>query len=165
MTRAKGPTYKAAFRRRKENRTNYAKRLGLVKSGLPRMVVRKSNRYVSVQFIEFDPSGDKTLCTVTGRKLSKLFNWPSKRNVWSAYLAGLCAGREASKKGVTEFVLDSGLHTPSKGSVLFAALKGAVDAGLKTNYSEEKVPGDKISNPPEGIKFAFENVKKKILGG
>ncbi len=165
MTRAKGPTYKVPFRRRREKRTNYEKRLALVKSEKPRMVVRKSNRYVDISFVVFEPEGDKTLLTVTGRKLSKLFKWPSKRNVWSAYLTGLYAGKEISKKGVKEFILDVGMHTPSKGSVLFAALQGAIDAGLKSTYNGEKIPSDKLANPPESMKSAFEDVKKKILAG
>ncbi len=165
MTRAKGPTYKVAFRRRREKRTDYEKRLGLVKSEKPRMVVRKTNRYVDVSFVVFEPKGDKTLLTVTGRKFSKLFKWPSKRNVWSAYLTALYAGREISKKGVKEFILDIGMHTPSKGSVVFAALQGAVDAGLKTSFGGEKVPSDKLANPPDNIKSSFEDVKKKIMAG
>lgn len=165
MTRAKGPTYRVPFRRRREKKTDYEKRLGLVKGEMPRMIVRKSNRYLLVQFIEFKPDGDRTIFTITGSGLSKLFKWPSKRNVWSAYLAGLYAGKEASKKGVKEFVLDIGMQTPSKGSVLFAALQGAVDAGLKTEYDEGKVPKDKLSNPPEGVKALFDETKKKILGG
>jgi large subunit ribosomal protein L18 len=165
MTKAKGPTYRVPFRRRREKKTDYEKRLALVKSEKPRMVVRKSNRYVDVSFVVFKPEGDRTLLTVTGKKLSKLYNWPSKRNVWSAYLTGLCAGKELSGKGVKEFILDVGMHTPSKGSVLFAALQGAVDAGLKTDYDAGKIPSDKLANPPENIKSSFEDVKKKILAG
>jgi len=165
MTKAKGPTFKVAFRRRREKKTDFEKRLGLVKSGKPRMIVRKSNRYVDVYFVVYNPKGDETMLAATGKKLSKLYSWPSKRNVWSAYLAGLYAGKEASRKGVKEFILDVGMHTPSKGAVVFAALKGAVDAGLKTDYSEEKVPSGKLSNPPEGVKSSFEEVRKKILAG
>jgi len=165
MTKAKGPTYEVAFRRRKEKKTNFKKRLALVKSEKPKMVVRRSNKYITIQFVEFKPAGDKTIFSLSGNKLEKLYKWPSKRNVWSAYLSGLYAGKEASKKGVKEFVLDIGMRTPSKGSVVFAALQGAVDAGLKTSYNEEKVPKDKLSNPPEAVKALFEDTKKKILAG
>jgi large subunit ribosomal protein L18 len=165
MTRAKGPTYRVAFRRRLEKKTNYSKRLALVKSGLPRMVVRKSNRYVLAQFVEFRPEGDRTICTIHGKLLAKRFNWPSKRNSWSAYLVGLYAGKEAAKKGVKEFVLDIGMRTPSNGSILFAALQGAVDAGLTTKYDEKKVPSSKLANPPEAIKAQFNEIKAKILSG
>lgn len=164
MTRAKGPTYEIHFRRRREGKTRYDKRLAYVKSGLPRMVVRKSNRYVLVQFVEFNPTGDKCIVSISGNKLKKDYKWDAKRNVWSAYLAGLLAGKEAAKKGVKKFVLDRGRYTPSKGSVLFAALKGAVDAGLETNFDPGIVPEDKLSNPPEKVKSSFEDVKKKIIG-
>ena len=165
MTRAKGPTHRVPFRRRKEKKTDYKKRLALVKGEKPRMIVRRSNRYILVQFVEFRQDGDRTVFTINGRKFSKMFNWPAKRNVWSAYLAGLYAGKEMAKKGVKEFVLDIGMRTPSKGSVVFAALQGAVDAGLKTKYSAEKVPSDKLSNPPEAVKALFDETKKKIMGG
>jgi len=165
MTRAKNPSFRVSFRRRNEGRTNFAKRLGLVKSRLPRMVVRRSNKNVTVQFIEFDPKGDRTLVTITGKHLLKSFKWPPKRNVWTAYLAGLMAGTAAKKKGVSDFVLDAGLYTPSKGSLLFAALKGAADAGLKTSFEPSMVPETKLSNPPEAIKAAFGHAKSKIASG
>jgi large subunit ribosomal protein L18 len=164
MTRAKSPIYKVSFRRRREGRTKYRKRLALVKSGQVRMVVRRSNRYVTVQFVRFDPAGDRTILTVDGPKMAKLFSWPAKRNAWSAYLAGLYAGKEAGKAGVKEFILDTGMYTASKGSILFAALKGAVDAGLSTNFQEDKVPMEKLKNPPEEVKKAFEDTKRKIMG-
>jgi large subunit ribosomal protein L18 len=164
MTKATSPIFSVAFRRRREGKTNYAKRLALVKSGKPRMVVRRSNSGVVVQFIEFDPKGDRTLLTVSGHQLSKLYKWPSKRNVWTAYLAGLMAGKLAQKKGVSEFVLDIGMYTPSRGSILFAALKGAADAGLKASFDREKVPEQKLANPPEGIKAAFSQARSSIAG-
>ncbi len=161
MTRAKGPSYRVYYRRRREGRTNYSKRLALIKSGKTRMVVRRSNKGVVVQFINFDPKGDRTILTVTGAHLSKQYKWPSKRNVWTAYLAGLMAGKLAQKKGVKEFVFDMGMYSPSKGSMIFAALKGAADAGLATSFDESMVPDIK---PPEKYKTAFEEAKSKIAG-
>lgn len=163
MTRAKGPTFRVAFRRRREGKTNYAKRLALVKSGKPRMVVRKSNMNMLVQFIEYATAGDKTLVSANSKMLKDKFNWPSKRNVWTAYLTGLYAASEAKKKNITEFVLDLGLHPATKGSVLFASLKGAVDGGLKTSFEEKMIPLVKLSNPPEEYKKAFEDLKKRFL--
>lgn len=164
MTKATSPIFRVPFRRRREGKTNFAKRLALVKSGKTRMVVRRSNAGIVVQFIEFDPKGDRTLLTVNGRHLAKQYQWPSKRNVWTAYLAGLMAGKLAQKKGVTDFVFDIGMYTPSKGSIVFAALKGAADAGLKTPFDKEKVPESKLANPPDAIKAAFSQVKSRIAG-
>ncbi|MBI2079511.1 50S ribosomal protein L18 [Candidatus Micrarchaeota archaeon] len=163
MAKATGPTYRVAFRRRREGRTDYNKRLALIKSNKPRMVVRKTNKSVIVQFVNYSPKGDTTEITVHSNTLQKLFNWDSKRNVLTAYLVGLYAAKQAKKKNIKDFVLDIGLHPATKGSLLFASLKGAVDAGLNTNYNEDMVPTDKLSNPPESKKNLFEQVKSKIL--
>jgi len=165
MTRAKSPSYRVYYRRRRSGKTNFVKRLALMKSGKTRMVVRRSNKNVVVQFVAFDPKGDKTLVTVNGAQLAKKYKWPSKRNVWTAYLAGLEAAKLAKKQGVSDFVLDIGLYVPSKGSVLFAALAGANDAGLKSDFDDSIIPSDKLSNPPEKIKGLFEEVKGKIGTG
>lgn len=164
MTKAKSPKYVVYFRRQIAGKTNYAKRLALVKSRKTRMVIRKSNKSIVVQFVNFDFEGDKTLVTVHSKKLIKLFNWPSRRNVYTAYLTGLYAAKEAKKKNVSEFVLDLGLNPSTKGSVLYAALKGAVDAGLKTAYDDSMIPNDKLASPPDKIKDAFMQAKKKIAG-
>jgi large subunit ribosomal protein L18 len=163
MARATSPVYTVYFRRRREGKTNFGKRLALVKGGMPRLVVRKSNRGFTVQVVNFEPKGDKVITTVTGPALKKKFGWNSKRNVFTAYLCGLYAGQLAKKKKVSDFVLDVGLHIPTKGSVLYAVLKGAVDAGLKTNFSDEMVPNDKLANVPAAAKASFDQAKSKIL--
>ncbi|RLG69666.1 MAG: 50S ribosomal protein L18, partial [Candidatus Iainarchaeum archaeon] len=69
---AKKCTYKLKFRRRREKRTDYAKRLALVKSGLPRLVIRRTNQYIISQVIKFDPKGDITLVHINSSRLKKL---------------------------------------------------------------------------------------------
>ncbi len=141
---ATGPVYKVAFRRRRKNLTNYAKRLALVKGTAPRMVVRKSATGVLVQFFEFAAKGDRVIASARSPSLRQ-FGWAPRCNAPTAYLCGLLAGRMASKKGAKQFNLDIGMHTPSKGSVVFAALKGALDSGLKTNYGEEMITEDRVN--------------------
>lgn len=144
VAEATGPVYKVAFRRRRKNLTNYAKRLALVKGMVPRMVVRKSSKGVLVHFMEFAQKGDNVLAGAGSSQL-KAYGWSPRCNAPTAYLCGLLAGKMAAKKGVKEFNLDIGMYTPSKGAIIFAALKGAIDAGLKTNYSEEMITEDRIS--------------------
>lgn len=144
MARAKGPKYEAPFRRRRENVTNYARRLALVKSGLPRMVIRRGSTTLTVQFVEYTPTGDKVLAGTSSAVLGK-FSWAPRANVPTAYLTGLYAGKLAKKKGVKEFVLDTGLYSPVKGSILFAAQKGAMDAGLKSPHGDGLVDEARIS--------------------
>ena len=43
---ATGPRYAVKFRRRREGKTDYKKRLNLLKSELPRFIVRISNKYI-----------------------------------------------------------------------------------------------------------------------
>lgn len=165
MAKAVGPTYKLHFRRRREGVTNYASRLRLVKGKNTRMVVRKTNKQVIVQFVDFAEAGDRVVISVPSSRLKTLYDYPAKRNSPTAYLTGLYAGVEAKKKGVKNFVLDVGLHTPSKGSILFAALKGAVDAGLSTNFTEEKIIPERLdgSHLSPDAKRYFEDARKKIL--
>lgn len=141
MTRATGPLYSVHFRRRRENKTDYEKRLALLKSGKTRLVVRKSNRFVYAQFCDFREAGDAVVAAACSSELSE-FGFAGKCNSPSAYLAGMLAAKRAAAAGVREFVLDIGLQSASKGAVVFAALKGAVDAGLKAPHSPEKVPGE-----------------------
>ena len=144
MSHATGPVYKVAPRRRRKALTNYAKRLALVKGSAPRMVVRKSGRGILVQFMDFSAKGDKVVASAASNALRKL-GWAPRCNAPTAYLCGLLAGKAAAKKGVKGFNLDIGMQTPSKGSVVFAALRGAIDAGIKTNYTESMIDDARLN--------------------
>lgn len=137
---AHGPRYSVPFRRRREGKTDYKLRLGLVRSGKPRAVVRTSNRYVYVQIIEAQRSGDIVKAAASSRELAKLGWKGGSANLPSAYLTGVLVGRRALARGVKDAVLDIGLRPSTKGSGLYAALKGLVDAGLAVPHSEEVLP-------------------------
>ena len=140
---AKGPRYVVKFRRRREGITDYRKRIKLLKSKKPRLVVRKTNKYIIAHIVEFNPKGDKTLIFITSKKL-KEFGWkiPSFKNTPAAYLTGLLIGKLALKKGIKEAILDIGRYPSIKGSKLYAVLKGALDAGLKIPHSKEILPSE-----------------------
>ncbi|MEM2029232.1 MAG: 50S ribosomal protein L18, partial [Candidatus Bathyarchaeia archaeon] len=55
---AKGPSYSVPFRRRKEGKTDYRLRKKLILSGLPRLVVRKTNRNIIAQLVRATVIGD-----------------------------------------------------------------------------------------------------------
>jgi len=165
MAKATGPLYSVHFRRRREGKTDYGKRLALIKSNTPRLVVRKTNRFIIAQVTSWGENGDSTIASATSKALGA-FGFAGKANTPSAYLTGLLCGVKAKAKGVSEIVLDAGLHSPTKGSVIFAVLKGAVDAGLKANFGEGKMPSqERISgkhlNAEAEQKFAA--AKQKIL--
>ncbi len=151
------------FRRRREEKTNYATRLALLRGGKPRMVVRRTNKYILVQFVDFGEKGDRTITTATSKALSK-YGFPGKCNSPSAYLTGMLCAKKAKAKGVGEFALDLGLQAASKGSVLFSALKGAIDAGLKSGFGEEKMPSEsRMRGEHIHLSQQFVDAKNKIM--
>lgn len=139
---ARGPRYKVPFRRRREGKTNYRKRLKLLLSRKPRLVVRITNTRVVAQIVEYTPEGDRILVGVDSKMLRELGWKGDLNNTPAAYLTGLLVGRKALQKGIQEAVLDIGLHTPTRGSRVFAALRGAIEAGLNVPHSEEVLPDD-----------------------
>ncbi len=151
----KDKIFTVQFRRKREDKTNYRKRIELLKSGKPRLVVRPFLKNIIAQIIEFDKVGDRTLVSATGYELEK-FGWHfSKGNIPAAYLVGLLVGRKGLKKGIKEAVLDIDGKTPLKGTRVFACLKGAIDAGLAVPHSEDVFPSEERLKG-EHIKKYFE---------
>jgi len=137
-------------KRRKQSKTNYKKRLNLLKGNYPRLVVRKSNKYITIQIIKSKNAQDKVLYMVNSKELLK-HGWPedklgSLKNLSASYLAGFLLGKKA-KTLKQELILDSGLIPSTKGSRVYAAVKGVSDAGLKINFSKGIAPSqEKIEN-------------------
>lgn len=162
-----GPRYHLPFRRRREGKTNYRSRLALLKSQKTRAVVRKSLSGTTVQFIEYDETGDRVLAQAVHSDLKKLGWKHSLKDTTASYLVGLLAGVRAAKVDQTEAVLDMGLQEPVAGSRVFAALKGLIDSGIDIPHGDSVIPGeDRISGKHKEIKGFeddFESMKKKIL--
>jgi large subunit ribosomal protein L18 len=167
MSMAKGPRSRVPFRRRREGKTDYRHRAALLRGGVARAVVRRSDRHVRVQLIEFRDGKDFVSVSAVSTELKKLGWTMSGKSTPGAYLTGLMAGRRAKEKGIEKAVLDIGLREPTKGAVVFAALKGLVDAGLEIPHSDEMLPSDeRISGKhmKEGAAALFDGVKNKIGG-
>jgi large subunit ribosomal protein L18 len=165
---AHGPRYRVAFRRRREGLTDYKKRLGLIKSRKTRLVVRKSNRTITVQFVDFDVKGDIIRAAATSQDL-EAHGWThSTAATPAAYLTGLLAAKRAKAKGIEEAVLDIGRAEPIPGGRLFAALKGVVDGGIEVPHDESVLPdekrlqGDHLADAPVA---QFTKVVTTIKGG
>jgi large subunit ribosomal protein L18 len=179
--------------RRKRALTDYKKRIELLKSGLARVIVRKSNRAISMQIAEYDSGGDRILHSVNSKEL-KAFGWEPRGNIPTAYLTGLLLAKKAkAAMKDRELVLDIGLYRPIKGTVIFAAAKGSVDGGINiisniefdakrlsgAHIAEYSVKGDALAKASKSqftayekagfevskISEKFEEVKKKILSG
>lgn len=155
-------------KRRLRQKTDYRKRLGLLKSGKTRLVVRRSLDNIGVQFISFATKGDNTKAACFSKELKKEgFDWKfGCGNVPAAYLTGFLAGVRAKKNNISEAVLDSGLQTSTKGSRIYAAVKGVIDAGVNVNVSQDVLPKDeRISGKHINgdIEKNFAETKQKIL--
>jgi large subunit ribosomal protein L18 len=164
-----GPRYHVKPRRHRERKTDYRRRLKLLRSKKPRIVVRKSLKVIRVQFVEYDPQGDKILVSSLSNELTREYGWKYPVSTTpAAYLTGLLAGKRAKEKGIKEGVLDIGLYHPTVGGTLFAALKGVVDAGVACSHEKEMLPNeDRIygAHLNKAIRPLVEEIKTKIIGG
>ncbi len=160
-----GPHYRVGFRRRREGRTDYRRRQRLLRSALPRAVVRKTLNQTLVQIVEADASGDRVVASAQSLDL-KEHGWSvGTGNVPAAYLTGYLAGKRAVAKGVKGAVLDIGVQQPTRGGRLFAALQGLIDAGLEVPHSEEILPAkERIRGEHIGdaVVKSFDAVKAKL---
>ncbi|MEE8402132.1 MAG: 50S ribosomal protein L18 [Candidatus Hydrothermarchaeaceae archaeon] len=157
---ATGSRYRVAPRRRREQKTDYRKRLKLLLSRKPRIVIRRTSRYISVQIIEYNLKGDRVIVSAHSSEL-KNYKWKgSTSNTSAAYLTGLVCGIKAKKKGTKEAVLDIGLLLRSP--KIFAALKGVLDSGLDVPCKKEVLPDEKRIRGEHVASYAeLINDKKK----
>ncbi len=178
------------FSRKLSGKTNYRKRLGLLKASLPRLVVRKTLTGIILQVADFDPAGDRVRLTVTSKLLRKLGRVHSCKNIPASYLAGLLIGRMALDAKIKQAVPDIGMQAVTKGSKIFAAIKGAKDSGFEVPISEEISPSEEdigggriaryansVKQSGKGVQFSragdaalsiaddFKKVKAAIIGG
>ncbi len=159
-------SYVTPHKRRRVQRTDYRKRLALLKSGRTRIVIRKSSNHIVIQFVKYAQKGDETLASGFSGELKK-FGWKQTGNIPAAYLTGLLAGAKAKKSGVGEAVLDAGLQVSTKGSRIYAALRGVLDSGISVHHSPEVLPSeDRLLGKhikPE-LELLVKSTKEKILG-
>src|SRR3989344_3108241 len=156
------------YKRKRIGRTDYRKRLALLKSEKPRLVIRKGIKNIQVQIVNYEINGDLVVIGVHSNVLKK-YGWTfHKGNIPSAYLTGLLCGKIAKEKKIKEAVLDLGLYTSVRGSVQYAATKGVIDAGVNVPCGEEILPEeDSINgkNISADVHKKFLEVKEKIIGG
>ncbi len=164
-----GPRYHVKPRRHRQRKTDYHRRLRLLRSKKTRIVVRWSLQNIRVQFIDFTEQGDAVVASAISSELKGTYQWKySADSTPAAYLTGLLAGVRAKKNGVEEGILDIGLYHPTKGSRVFAALKGVLDAGVVCPHDEEMLPGkDRLvgAHLTKDMKPLIDDIHKKITGG
>lgn len=167
----KSTTYKVKRRRRRKGKTNYRKRLYTLKSNKARFIARSSHKKIIAQVVKYKPKGDETIVNTTSLELKK-YGWKDGNgNICAAYLTGFLCGKKALSKGIKEGVLDIGLHTPVKGSNVFAVLKGIADSGIEIPHdkkvlpSNERIMGEHITKHRKvelNVSAVKENIEKKL---
>ncbi|MBU0980675.1 MAG: 50S ribosomal protein L18 [Nanoarchaeota archaeon] len=166
------------IRFRRKGKTDYKKRITLLKSGMPRLVVRPSLHHMQVQAIEYDEKGDIVVARAHTSELRKLGWKYGTGNMPAAYLTGLLLGKRVKHKKLVPDV-------NSRGNRQYAVIKGVIDAGIEVPCSielkEDRLQGKHISSyapQAKGNQFAklkeqdlgklpeeFNTIKKKIMEG
>ena len=155
--------YTVKYRRKRKGKTDYRTRMKLLSSGKPRLVIRRSLHNFTVQFVALDNKGDRTLISGNTRELLK-YGWNAHRgNIPSAYLTGYLCGLKAVKNKFNEGIVDIGLSRAVKGSSVFGAIKGLIDAGVKINCSEEFFPSNDAIIGKTIANYASSLQKEKYL--
>jgi large subunit ribosomal protein L18 len=167
-----------SYRRKVEGKTDYKKRLKMLVSGIPRIVIRRSNKNIVIQVVEYSENGDHVRVTANSSELKKLGWKHATGNIPAAYLTGMLAAQKAKGKNVKKAIVDLGLQLPVAGSRLYAAVKGAIDNGMeipcgdKVFPSEERIAGKHIADygkdskqfktSPADIEKSFNDLKNKL---
>ena len=134
-------------RRRRECKTDYKLRMGLLKSSKPRIVIRRTNKYVVVQAIESFEAQDKVIKGISSKDLIAK-GWDEKlagslKSIPACYLAGMLLAKEVKTK---DFIIDLGMAKNIAGNRNYAVVKGLIDGGLNINANPESLPSDERIN-------------------
>ncbi len=160
---------KTLKRRRKEAKTDYAKRIKLLKSKTPRIVFRKTNKYVLAQYVTSKEAQDKVILNVNSKELMK-YNWPeefkgSLKSIPASYLTGFLIGKKIIKNKLETPIIDFGMLKVLHKTRVYGFLKGIIDAEIKIKYDEKVFPEEekiKGKNMKKDFSKTFETIKLKI---
>ncbi len=150
-------------RRRRENKTDYRARRTLLVSGLPRIVIRRTNKYFILQSVESNEAQDKVITTISSKELLKN-GWDknkvgSLKSIPAGYLSGILF---AKKIGKGKFIVDLGMSRTDKGGRIFSVVAGLIEGGLdipankKVFPNEERLMGEHIK---------IKSMVEKVMGG
>lgn len=131
-------------RRRLENKTDYNARKIMLKSNKPRIIFRKTNKYIIGQCAISKESQDYVVTGMFSKELEN-YGWPKSSSIKSipaCYLSGYLLGKKILDKEQKEGIFDIGLGRNIHKSKTYAFLKGVVDSGVKVNHKPETFPDE-----------------------
>lgn len=150
-------------RRRRESKTDYKARRIMLESGLPRVVVRRTNKYFILQAVESYEAQDKVVVTVSSKDLLK-FGWDAKKagslkSIPAGYLAGILMAKKL-KDNKSKFIVDLGMTRTIAGNRVFAVVAGLVEGGLDVAHSDSVFPSEeRLMGEHNELKGMIEKVK------
>mgnify|MGYP001565342329 CR=1 FL=1 len=154
-------------RRRREGKTDYAKRVNLLKGGVPRIVFRKTNRYLIAQYMKSKEAKDSVEFGINSKALLE-YGWPEKvsgslKSVPAAYLLGILVGKKITDKKKLP-IIDFGMIRTVHKSRAYAFIKGLIDSGIAIKHKEGIFPEDnRIRGEHLKHKIPFDEIKLKII--
>lgn len=156
---------KTQKRRRKEAKTDYKARFALLKSEKCRLVIRKTNRYIIAQLVNSNLAQDKVLKTLSSKDLLDK-GWPkekagSLKSLVAAYLTGFMLVKQYKGK-IKEAVFDLGMNRNIPRGRIYAALKGAIDAGLNIQYDKKVLPSEERLKANKNTANLLEKIKGEL---
>ena len=156
--------HKTVRKRRHEGRTDYEVRMHILKSEKPRVVFRKSNRYLFGQIVISEIAQDKVIVGASTKELLSK-GWPknlsgSLKSLPAAYLMGYMLAKKS--KEIKEGILDIGLLRHVAKSRAYAFVKGLKDGGFEISCNDSVLPNDEmLSRKPETAKL-INQLKEKL---
>ena len=159
-------------KRRREGKTDYKARVEMLKSRKPRVVFRKTNRYIIGQYTKSKEAKDYVVVGVNSKELLK-YGWPSDlkgslKSIPASYLTGFLLGKKVLDKNGEESIFDLGLLRNVKKSRAYSFLKGAIDAGMKIKCNaefpdESRIRGRHLKRAVENFDEIKKNIEKKFV--
>jgi len=151
-------------RRRKEGKTDYLKRIKLLKSESPRIVFRKTNKYLIAQYIISKEAQDEIKFGLTTKKLLE-YGWPKEalgglKSLSASYLLGFLMGHKITKGKLTTPIIDFGMLRTIHKTKLYAFIKGLLDADIKIKYQEKTLPEEERLKTNK--KISLDKIKEQI---
>lgn len=160
---------KTLKRRRKQGKTDYLKRIKLLKSNKPRVVFRRTNKYIIAQYVTSKNAQDKVILEAKSKELLKS-GWPkdfqgSLKSIPASYLTGFLIGKKILKNKLENPIIDFGMIRTIHKTRVYGFLKGLIDSGIKINCDNETFPEEeriKGKNLKKDFSETFKEIKSKI---
>jgi len=156
---------KLKYKRRREGKTDYKARFFLLKGGLPRLVVRKTNKYILAQVTIAKEAQDFVEMGISSKHLASLGWTFSFKNLPAAYMTGFLLGKKALEKNIKKMIIDTGIIKSTKGSKIYAFVKGVIDSGVEIPHDAKVFPDNsRILGEHTKNDEKIKNIINKIKG-